>query len=84
MNRHEDKTMTDRNVQIQPWMLTEFTPHCFIAEASTIGLRPGEWPELIATVTGNRQHFRLSQINPSGSRTYHQMNGCCSLIIDND
>lgn len=67
----------------------EYATHAFNAEASTIGLRPGEWPERLETTMGNRMPLlRTSKrVDNDGDLlwvTYWQANGCISLRIFND
>ena len=37
--------MTSDSINVSKDKLTEENAHLFIAEASTIGLKPGQWPE---------------------------------------
>lgn len=69
--------------------IVEFEPHRFVAEASELGLRPGEWPERIATDVGNRLPFvrRSKKLDAEGDLmwvTYAQANGCLVLRVFND
>lgn len=57
--------------------------HSFSAEASELGLRPGEWPRRLETTLGNGQPFILMSKKMSGC-LYLQANGCISLRVFND
>lgn len=66
--------------------LMEHKPHTFTAEASELGLRPGQWPAHIKVGPGqfgNGQHFILMSITPQRAR-YSQDLGCAELLIFND
>lgn len=64
--------------------------HEFSAEASSLQLRPGQWPESIETELGNGMPFMRStkKLSADGSDLlyvrYMQGNGCVSLIVWND
>lgn len=63
----------------------EFECHKFVADASDLGLRPGEWPRSFDTDAGNGQPFLFSAFHKDGSgATYRQANGCILLRIIND
>lgn len=62
---------------------TEFSVHKFSVEASTLGLAPGRWPNVLETNLGNGQRFVLEDINDIGGH-YRQQYGCITLIILND
>jgi hypothetical protein len=67
----------------------EHDVHRWTAEASDIGLAPGEWPLSIQTDLGNGQPFYLASADktPSGDLAgvrYRQGLGCLSLLIIND
>lgn len=68
--------------------VTEFEPHRFCAEAREIGLRPGEWPEILPTEIGNKLPFlrRTKRVRDGDLLwvTYEQANGCVSLRVFND
>ncbi len=68
--------------------VTETSPHNFVADASTLGLKPGEWPRMLQTRMGNGQPFcrRANNIpvNDLVSVQYSQAFGCLSLTILND
>jgi len=68
--------------------VTEYEPHKFEAEASALGLRPGEWPSTLLTDVGNGQPFLVSEKLRSWGETcaviYRQQFGCCELVIHND
>jgi len=68
--------------------LTEYQPHHFCTEASTLGLRPGQWPEKIETKIGNGQPFYIiSKKSTDGDieyATYRQDCGCVVLRVFND
>lgn len=46
-------------------------------------LKPGEWPERIATELGNRQPFLLEELTDTAG-SYRQQAGCVTLEIFND
>ena len=62
--------------------------HRFAAEASSLGLHPGEWPQSISTSLGNSQPFLFShRVEIDGdllSVQYTQAFGCVTLNIWND
>jgi len=69
--------------------VVEFEPHRFVAEASELGLRAGEWPTQIPTEIGNRQPFirRSKKVDAEGDLlwvTYEQALGCVRLRVFND
>lgn len=55
----------------------------FLIEASTFGLKPGEFPTVIETNLGNHKPFGLVELNPERAK-YRQMDGICKLTILND
>ena len=68
---------------------SEFEAHKFVAEASDLEIKPGEWPQLLDTDLGNGMPFIIGQkqIDAEGDLmwiTYNQCNGCISLKIFND
>lgn len=67
---------------------TEFEVHKFVVEASTAGLRPGEWPTNIETNLGNGQKLVRSHAERhNGELTavvYKQALGCITVNILND
>lgn len=70
-------------------LLTEFEPHKFIAEASDLGLTPGQWPSHIATDMGNGLAFlrgepKRNEADEITSVPYWQTAGCIDLEIIND
>lgn len=69
-------------------IVSEFEPHKFVAEASSLGLRPGEWPTLIGTTLGNGRNFvRARSEERDGDLlwvVYLQTFGCIELKIFND
>lgn len=68
--------------------IQEIAPHLFEAEASTLGLKPGEWPERINTTMGNTLPLmRGAPYLVAGEliwTIYAQANGCLRLRIIND
>ena len=66
----------------------EYEIHKFSAEASTLGLRPGEWPVKIETDMGNKLPFVFSSKEVVDGDlcwvTYRQDLGCISLRVYND
>lgn len=66
-------------------------PHSFTVEASTLGLRPGEWPEMLQTKTklGNGLPFvrKTKKLDSNGDLMhvrYLQAAGCVSIVVFND
>ncbi len=64
--------------------VTESQVHCFVTEASTIGLRPGHWPNLLKTELGNGCEFKFGRMFADGSAIYWQLMGCIALRVLND
>jgi hypothetical protein len=69
--------------------VTEAEVHLFTAEASSLGLRAGEWPQNLETKIGNQRPFiRTSKkVDAEGGLlwvTYRQDLGCVVLRIFND
>ena len=59
--------------------------HCFFAEASTVGLTPGQWPQYMDTNLGNKcTLYRHSALENEGGFLYKQNFGCISLTLWND
>jgi hypothetical protein len=75
-------------VKIEQTHVTEEFIHEFHADASTVGLKPGEWPHFLETSLGNGQAFRLvARRGPAGepyAMKYEQDLGCISLVLWND
>lgn len=66
-------------------MLNVSDLHHFTTEASDLGLRPGHWPQQIATDIGNGLPFIKSVVLAGGAGvTYLQANGCIKLTVYND
>ena len=67
---------------------TRVGPVAVAAEASTLGLAPGQWPKLIETTIGNGQPFLFIRQNTSDgelvSVRYFQQFGCTALTVFND
>jgi hypothetical protein len=68
--------------------VTEVKVHQFVAEASGLGLRAGQWPKEIQTDMGNKQPlFPISKVVRDGDIVYvryGQGNGCLTIKIYND
>jgi hypothetical protein len=66
----------------------EYEVHKWSAEASTLGIRPGQWPVAIETELGNGLPFRFSTKEIRDGELlwvdYFQGNGCIWLRIYND
>lgn len=63
--------------------------HRFVAEASTLGLRPGEWPRAIDTDLGNGRPFYATGATRDDEGglievQYLQELGCITLHVLND
>jgi hypothetical protein len=81
------KTITEKDVMHSGLDL-------FTAEASELGLKPGEWPQELPTTMGNKQPFVRGKAMTSGPDddpdaeltgvNYHQRGGCISLKVWND
>lgn len=70
--------ITTDNVEASSITLFSYT-----AEASELGLAPGEWPEQMETTLGNGQPFvRAFLTGRKGS--YLQSGGCIRLYVFND
>jgi hypothetical protein len=54
-----------------------------VAEASELGLKPGELPNKLPTTLGNGQDFLLVGVDDS-QFIYQQSNGCFRLTVFND
>jgi hypothetical protein len=70
-------------------VVVESGPHTFVAEASDLGMRPGEWPITIQTDLGNGLDFVIvdSTKDRDGgvlSVFYRQSGGCTTLKIFHD
>jgi len=68
---------------------TETRPHHYVAEASDMGLPPGEWPTAIITYLGNRQPFVFERAEHDAEGElravhYNQQLGCVTLTVYND
>ena len=75
-------------MQVSAEQVTEASPHHFTVEASSLGLKPGQWPTTFNTKWGNGQPFKLlcsRQLNGEVmSVVYMQSAGCVFLEIFND
>lgn len=60
----------------------------FQAEASSLGMKPGEWPQRLSTDLGNSMDLiKSAECGPDGELLwvlYIQVAGCISLKIFND
>jgi hypothetical protein len=68
--------------------VVEFEVHKFIADASDLGWRPGEWPRCVSTDLGNSQPlwFDRTVRNDDGSVqhvVYRQALGCIDVSVYN-
>lgn len=63
---------------------TEIAVHRFCTEASTLGIKPGECPQVLETDLGNGQPLVLEAIGTGGEITYLQAFGCVKLVVLND
>lgn len=57
--------------------------HCWVTEASTLGLKPGYWPTYLQTELGNKSPFRLISVDVECGN-YRQDNGILDLVVFND
>ena len=57
-----------------------------VAEASEIGLSPGEWPEFIAVVDESAEGFLFQRVYilEGGGYRYQTKNGAVNLTVFND
>jgi hypothetical protein len=66
----------------------EFECMKFSAEASSLGLPPGEFPSILPTTLGNGRPFLIRNFDQhDGELTavhYYQGNGCITLTVFND
>jgi len=83
--------MTSDSINVSKDNLTEENAHLFIAEASSIGLKPGQWPEYIFVMPkiGNGMVFQrrspiTSQDGDLRAVKYLQQLGCAELVVLND
>lgn len=62
--------------------------HRFVAFASDLGLRPGQFPETLPTDLGNRQPFLRGKVATRDGDVvavgYEQLLGCITLSLLND
>ncbi len=59
--------------------------HCFFAEASTVGLKPGQWPKYMNTNLGNGcALYRFKSLGDERGWNYKQNFGCITLTLWND
>jgi len=66
-------------------IVTEVEAHRFVTEASSIGLRPGEWPLALTTALGNGRPLRRAAFFKDGSGVrYRQDEGCVVVDVLND
>ena len=70
-------------------LLFEVAPHRFVAEASDLGLKPGEWPAMLPTKIGNGEPLLRGHVERGTEGDliwvrYRQENGCLSVKIIND
>jgi hypothetical protein len=70
-------------MKLQPNQVTEFEPHKFCTEASSLGWKPGYWPSTIETDIGNGRPFLCVSVEDEAVH-YKQEYGCCLLHVFND
>lgn len=67
---------------------SEYEPHCFSTEASTIGLPIGQWPDQIKTNLGNGLPLVRGRVKLLGDEVafvdYRQTAGIVEVRIHND
>lgn len=67
---------------------SEHQVHEWIAEASDLGLRPGQWPVELTTDLGNGLPFIREWLGRDDEEVarviYRQANGCIQLTVLND
>lgn len=59
-------------------------PFRFVTEASTVGIRAGEWPCIINTTLGNKMSLVRGDRLVDGGYVYDQVAGCIRVNIYND
>ena len=64
--------------------VTNCAPYRYMADASELGLRPGEWPPKLRTTLGNGHMLYLWSKGQDDERIYRQTGGCIELTIYND
>jgi hypothetical protein len=68
--------------------VTEVEVHQFATEASTLGIKPGEWPDEMPTILGNRLDFAIHHAECRDGDLlwveYRQEFGCITLKVFND
>ena len=73
---------------VDPRTCTEYAPHRFCVEASTLGLAPGQWPASLQTSLGNKQPLLrgrpITHGGEFGGYNYEQSCGCIDLNVFND
>jgi hypothetical protein len=78
----------ESNMKISFTDVCEYELHKFCTEASSLGLKPGEWPNSFDTEMGNKQPFiRQQAIMHKGEFAgvaYRQQLGCITLHVLND
>jgi len=76
------------NIEVTDKNATEDAVHRWSAEASTIGLKPGDWPAVLPTSLGNQHPFLLGTKEKDGAElvcvNYRQAFGNITLKIFND
>lgn len=65
-------------------LVSHSMPHHYIIEASTLGLRPGQWPGAINTTMGNGQPLHQVRRLPDGGVRYGQAFGVVYVDVLND
>jgi hypothetical protein len=75
-------------VTVTAQQVTEGPVHKFSADASALGLRPGEWPARLETDLGNGLPFVRGGYESRGGELllvrYIQAAGCIDLVVFND
>ena len=56
----------------------------YTAEASDLGLRPGEWPERIRTDLGNGRPLVAYGVRSDGTHVYRQAGAPLEVFVFND
>lgn len=76
--------LEEHGMTITSEMVTEAEHFCFITEASTVGLPPGNFPAAINTDLGNGHSLVLDRICMHGHAHYRQVMGCIKVTVLND
>lgn len=80
---YADALIEARRPAVRREHVTEYEPHQFVTEASTLGLPPGTPPWMLTTELGNGQPFEMTGRRGAGWE-YRQQFGNIVLTVLND